>query len=96
MNIPAKCIEKVIDKLTEIYKEAFFMEYIINFTWDSEANVWVATSDDVPGLVLESGSFDALLERTRITVPELLSLNSCENHPISLIFTSERHEKMVL
>ena len=35
------------------------MEYKIDLTWDSEASVWVATSDDVPGLVLESGSFDA-------------------------------------
>lgn len=50
------------------------MEYIIYFNWDDEANVWIATSDDIPGLVLESGSFDALLERTRFAVPELLSL----------------------
>jgi len=42
------------------------MDYIINFTWDSEANVWIATSNDIPGLVLESGSFDALLERAMI------------------------------
>ena len=48
------------------------MEYVIDFTWDAEANVWVATSNDIPGLVLESGSFDALLERTRFAVPELL------------------------
>ena len=72
------------------------MEYVINFTWDNESNVWIATSDDVPGLVLESGSFDALLERTRFAVPELLSLNSSENHPVALVFTSERHERMVL
>ena len=36
------------------------MEYVIDFTWDDEANVWIATSNDIPGLVLESGSFDAL------------------------------------
>ena len=54
------------------------MEYTINFTWDNEANVWIATSEDIPGLVLESGSFDALLERTRFAVPELLELNSSE------------------
>ena len=52
------------------------MEYIINFTWDDEAHVWIATSYDIPGLVLGSGSFDALLERTRIDVPELLALNN--------------------
>ena len=41
------------------------MHCTITFQWDSEAAVWIATSDDVPGLVLESGSFDALVERVR-------------------------------
>lgn len=72
------------------------MEYVVNFVWDNEACVWVATSDDIPGLVLESGSFDALLERVRIAVPELLSLNATPNLPISLSFLSERHERVVL
>ena len=36
------------------------MEYTIKLTWDPEAGVWIATSGDIPGLVLESGSFDAL------------------------------------
>ena len=52
------------------------MNYIVNLAWDAEASVWVATSDDIPGLVLESGSFDALLERVRFAVPELLELNT--------------------
>lgn len=72
------------------------MEYVVNFILDNEACVWVATSDDIPGLVLESGSFDALLERVRIAVPELLSLNTASDLPISLSFLSERHERMVL
>lgn len=72
------------------------MEYIIHLTWDDEANVWVATSDDIPGLVLESGSFDALLEHTHIAIPELLALNSPSSSPLSLSFVAERHEKMVL
>ena len=72
------------------------MEYTINFTWDNEASVWVATSNDIPGLVLESGSFDALLERTRFAIPELLSLNDSGNNPFALNFVSERHERMVL
>ena len=41
------------------------MRCIIKFRWDEEEAVWIATSDDVPGLVLESGSFDALLERVK-------------------------------
>ncbi len=52
------------------------MGFNIQFMWDNEAQVWVATSDDVPGLVLESGSFDTLVERVRYAVPELLELNS--------------------
>lgn len=72
------------------------MEYTINFTWDNEAAVWIATSDDIPGLVLESGSFDALLERVRIAAPELLALNSPQNQPLILSFVSERHERIAL
>ena len=71
------------------------MEYVINFTWDDEAEVWIATSNDIPGLVLESGSFDALLERTRFAVPELLEL-AASTPPLSLIFRSERQARMVL
>ena len=72
------------------------MEYIINLTWDAEANVWTATSDDIPGLVLESGSFDALLERVRFAVPELLELNNKSQSNLSLLFRSVRHERIAL
>ncbi|MDR1088935.1 MAG: DUF1902 domain-containing protein [Coriobacteriales bacterium] len=51
-------------------------EYQVSFFWDEEAAVWIATSDEIPGLVLESGSLDALMERTRYAASELLSLNS--------------------
>lgn len=71
------------------------MEYIVNFIWDNEADVWIATSKDIPGLVLESGSFDALMKRVRFAIPELLELNQ-GSLPISLTFTSERRERMVL
>ena len=57
-------------------EEVPIMEYVVTFTWDDDAGVWIATSDDIPGLVLESGSFDALIERTRFAIPELLELNA--------------------
>lgn len=72
------------------------MEYIVNLTWDEEACVWIATSEDIPGLVLESGSFDALLERIRFAAPEMLSLNHAQTSPIFLTFLSERHERIAL
>ena len=54
------------------------MQCTVNLLWDSEACVWVATSDDVPGLVLESDSFNAIIERLHYVIPELLELN-CKN-----------------
>ena len=71
------------------------MELTIKMTWDPDACVWIAESDDVPGLVLESGSFDALLERVRFAVPELLSLNQ-RNAPLTLNFLSERRERLAM
>lgn len=70
------------------------MEYVVTLTWDAEAGVWIAESEDIPGLVLESGSFDALLERVRFAVPELLTLNHMETSSFMLTFLSERRERI--
>ena len=51
------------------------MEYLVIFNWDEDAGVWTATSEDIPGLVLEGGSVDALIERVRYAAPELLEMN---------------------
>jgi hypothetical protein len=63
--------------------------YSINIAWDDEARVWVATSDDIP-LALESGSFDALIERVRVAAPEILALNSSACIPAQFLIKSER------
>lgn len=65
------------------------MEYVINFNWDSEAKVWIATSNDIPGLVLESGSFDALLERTRFAIPELVVLSNAAEKETTIYGTAQ-------
>ncbi len=72
------------------------MNYIVNLVWDNDANVWVATSEDIPGLVLESGSFDALLERVRFAAGELLALNTPKDTPLTITFLSERSERIAL
>ena len=71
-------------------------ELLIKMIWDPEAAVWIAESDDVPGLVLESGSFDALIERVRFAAPELLALNGHTGSPASLTFLSERRERIAV
>lgn len=44
-------------------------------TWDNEASVWVASSDDVAGLATEAPTLDALEAKLAHLVPELLELN---------------------
>ena len=70
------------------------MDYNIDMTWDKEAAVWVATSEDVPGLALESGSFDALIERVKYAVPELLELNHRSAPEYDLCFSSVRKDRV--
>jgi len=71
-------------------------EFVVSLTWDEEAGVWVATSDDVPGLVLESGSLDALIEQSRYAIPELLLLNMPPDGELSICYRSERHERIAV
>jgi predicted RNase H-like HicB family nuclease len=47
----------------------------IHAVWDDEARVWVATSDDVPGLATEASDMDALVEKLKSMIPELLDAN---------------------
>jgi len=52
------------------------LEYTIILFWDNEASVWVAESQDLPGLILESNSFDTLIEWVKEAVMELLQLSN--------------------
>lgn len=49
--------------------------YIITAMWDEAAGVFVAQSDDIPGLVTEAETFEKLVERVLQIAPELLALN---------------------
>jgi predicted RNase H-like HicB family nuclease len=49
--------------------------YHVLATWDDEAKVWVAESDDVPGLITEAESVDKLVAKLKVLIPELLDAN---------------------
>ena len=49
--------------------------YVVKAEWDEEALVWVATSEDVPGLVTEAPTLEDLLAKLRTLVPEMLEEN---------------------
>ena len=65
-------------------------EIRINARWDGEANVWLATSEDVPGLVVEAESWSAMIAETRAVLPELLALNGKAAANLSLVFRAEQ------
>ena len=69
-------------------------EYKINFTWDGEVSVWIATSDGVPGLILEDDSFDVLVERVCQAVPELLAFEHELDGDIFLDIATSRYERV--
>jgi hypothetical protein len=45
---------------------------VIKATWDPEANVFVAESDDVPGLITEAPSIEALRAKLPGIIQDLL------------------------
>ncbi len=47
----------------------------VHAEWDDEANVWVASSDDVPGLVTEAATTEELIAKLKVMIPELMALN---------------------
>jgi predicted RNase H-like HicB family nuclease len=61
--------------------------------WDREAGVWVAESDDVPGLVAEADSPNNLARKLRILIPELLELNAVSAGRTAKFHVRYEHEE---
>jgi hypothetical protein len=59
--------------------------------WDGEASVWIATSDDVPGLVVEAESWPRMIEEVRLVLPDLMELSGQGSESLSLTFKAEEH-----
>ena len=51
------------------------MTYNVDLNYVPEAEVWIATNDEITGLVLEDDSYDRLVVRVQEGAPELLELN---------------------
>ena len=67
------------------------MSYEVNVNWDEEAGVWCAVCDDIP-VVLESHSFDALIERVKVAALEILELNGKATENTRLCFMTTHWE----
>ncbi len=50
--------------------------YQVHATWDAEAKVWVAESDEIAGLITEAATIEELLTKLNDIIPVLVD----ENH----------------
>ncbi len=73
---------------------------VVRAMWDEDARVFVATSDDVPRLVTEAETLEALRRKLDVMIPELLELNGgsepFSNDEAELIVLSEHHSRVRL
>lgn len=51
------------------------INYQVEAFWDEEAKTWVATSENIIGLVTEADTLENLTQKLRLIIPELLLLN---------------------
>ena len=58
--------------------------------WDEEAKVWVASSDDVPGLITEAPTMELLMQKIRVLIPELFRANKIVTGEEMIDFSSIR------
>jgi Domain of unknown function (DUF1902) len=48
---------------------------LVKAEWDGEACVWVASSEDVPGLAAEAPTLEALRPKVHAMIADLMELN---------------------
>lgn len=61
---------------------------VVNATWDEEARVWVAESNDLPGLITEAESLDILVKKLPGMIEDLMEANYAETgliYPFDLV-----------
>lgn len=73
-----------------VLKRVQDMLYRINAEWNLEDRCWIATSDDLPGLVTGADSLDELVSRLRVIIPDFLEvLGNPTEHVEFVLQTSE-------
>ena len=69
--------------------------YRVHAGWDDAAKVWIATSDDVPGLCAEAATLEELTAAILELAPTLLVANGVLSeaaaHDVPLLIAAERH-----
>lgn len=75
------------------------MHYRVRCEWDNEAGVWYVVETDVPGLSAEAETQEALVEKLRVMIPELMALNrpaadDAADVPVTLLWEREQELRL--
>ena len=67
------------------------MEFVVKITWHDDENIWVAqSSNECFALTTDHGSFDALLERVKVTIEDIAEVELGYKGDIKLILDVAR------
>lgn len=69
---------------------------VVRADWDEEARVWVATSSDLPALVTESESLEALRAKVPAMVGELLELDGVRAESVPIDYVAYAREEVIV
>ncbi len=67
---------------------------VIHADWDSEAGVWVATTQDIRGLVTEAESIEALRAKLPGMIVDLLEENGISDRPASIEIIARASDRL--
>jgi predicted RNase H-like HicB family nuclease len=74
-------------RLQEVFRMA--QPILVSAMWDAEAKVWIAESDQVPGLATGADTLEELVEKLKVAIPELLAENGIPFEADNLPFKIE-------
>lgn len=69
---------------------------VVRAVWDPEARVWYVDESDIEGLAAEADSLEALRERLRVIIPDLLSDRADTPDELEVDLIAYAHDRMTL
>jgi predicted RNase H-like HicB family nuclease len=79
-----------------VLKRVQDMLYRIKAEWDIEDRCWIATSDDLPGLVTGADSLDELVSRLRVIIPDFLDVLGNPTEDVEFVLQTSELEAVQL
>jgi hypothetical protein len=70
----------------------------VRSTWDDDAEVWVATSEDIPGLVTEAANEQELMDKLQMIIPDLVAASDeqFDQSEIPLVLMAQKESRIRL